>query len=536
MLHRESSAPITSYDTTGRRITVQLCRWCDPRDVHDVTPSGVTRYREAFPIDSIDLLDRVYVVDRHHGEQIGHVDVDSYDATGDGPTVDVILSRSADADRVLALIESGTIDSVSMELAPVEQTERDGVVWRTRSTLHGVAFAFRPAHDAPILATRETPTPTPEVPNMSDQTPTVPDRPAVNPDPAPAVELAELVTPTVLTRSLDELRDELTRTILAQPSSSPTPTLVHRSLGEYAEAVWANPGDQLLRRALADQITANNPGVVPPGWLQTVAGILDFGRPTVSAFGVSGLPDTGMDVNWPYFDGDLSALVGQQATEKTAITSTRVDLLKGTAAIRTYAGGSDISYQLIRRSGPAYLTSYLRIMMLAYAVTTNAAASSAAVAAAVDGDVPFDPATGTLDELLAALYSASIAVESATGVPASFVLCASDTFAAVGTLAAQAPMSDARGTGDQASQLAPNVSGLRIVHDRSLPAGSVIVSNGEAAEWHEDGPFTVSAEDVEKLGQNVAVWGMGAFAGLLPAGIVSIPATAPAAAARTAKS
>ena len=36
--------------------------------------------------------------------------------------------------------------------------------------------------------------------------------------------------------------------------------------------------------------------------------------------------------------------------------------------------------------------------------------------------------------------------------------------------------------------------------------------------------MTVSAEDVELLGQNVAVWGMGVFTPYLPAGIIKIPA------------
>jgi hypothetical protein len=53
------------------------------------------------------------------------------------------------------------------------------------------------------------------------------------------------------------------------------------------------------------------------------------------------------------------------------------------------------------------------------------------------------------------------------------------------------------------------------------------VSNSEAASWYEDGPFSVAAEDVEKLGQNVAVWGLGAFGIHLPMGIVELAAGLP---------
>jgi hypothetical protein len=46
------------------------------------------------------------------------------------------------------------------------------------------------------------------------------------------------------------------------------------------------------------------------------------------------------------------------------------------------------------------------------------------------------------------------------------------------------------------------------------------VTNGEAAHFHEDGPFPISAEDVARLGQNIAVWGMGATVIAAPKGIV----------------
>ena len=60
-----------------------------------------------------------------------------------------------------------------------------------------------------------------------------------------------------------------------------------------------------------------------------------------------------------------------------------------------------------------------------------------------------------------------------------------------------------------ASTLAINVSGLPIVRAPFLTGNTHLVLNGEAAGWHEDGPFPVSAEDVAKLGQNVGDLGVG---------------------------
>jgi phage head maturation protease len=517
-------APILAADAAARRVTVRLCRWNDVRRVRD--GHGV-EYREAYPPGSLELADDVGVLERHdtdtreRAELIGRADPDTwrpYDP--DGPTVDLVLSDTPEAQRVLRHIDAGTLRAVSMEVEPLEHRDRDGIVERVAGKVHNVAFAFRPAHDAPILALREQP----------QQETTMTTTPA--PVPAPVAEPAQ-VTVELLERSIGELRDDLERTMLAAvPADTPDPAsalLEYRSLGEYAEAVWADPANPILRRALADQTTdaGANAGVVPPGWLTTISGIIDRGAPTITAFGRAGLPAEGMDVNWPYFDGDLSALVGEQATEKTAITSVVVDLKKGTEPIATYAGGSDVSYQLIRRSGPSYMAAYLRIMAIAYSQVTNTAMSASVSTSATASAGIWNPSSGTLEALGEALFTASTEVQAATGLPAEFALASTDVFIAAGGLAvATATPYGVESVPGHASarNLMVTVAGLPVYHDPSYGAGTLIVSNSEAATWYAEGPFTVTAEDVEKLGQNVAVWGMGATAKPLPAGIRKVNA------------
>ena len=84
-----------------------------------------------------------------------------------------------------------------------------------------------------------------------------------------------------------------------------------------------------IARAWVDQLPAENPGVIPPGWVSDVFGIVDHGRPVITAIGTRALPESGMDVNWPYFDGDLLALVGEQVTPKTEIVSVKVSAEAG---------------------------------------------------------------------------------------------------------------------------------------------------------------------------------------------------------------
>jgi hypothetical protein len=51
---------------------------------------------------------------------------------------------------------------------------------------------------------------------------------------------------------------------------------------------------------------------------------------------------------------------------------------------------------------------------------------------------------------------------------------------------------------------------------------NAIVSNGAAANWIEDGPRLATAENVGKLGRDVAIYGYAASGVYLPAGVVRV--------------
>lgn len=293
----------------------------------------------------------------------------------------------------------------------------------------------------------------------------------------------------------------------------------YRSLGELVQAA-AQPNATLeLRsfasRALADQITGNNAGLMSADIMGEVHGIIAQARPAVEAFGRLALGDAGMTIDFPYYDGTLSALVGAQATQKTEITSVRVDIKAGSEAIATYAGGSDISYQLIRRSSPSYLEAYGRIMLAAYALVTDNAFVDRVVALATGvEDIAGTWASRTEAQIRTALVSASVKVQAATGSPLGFVLAATDVYTKI-----------------TSTLLDLNVLELattpRLILEPNLATGVAIGSNGTAAAWHEEGPIQASDEDVAKLGQDRAYWGMGATGVFLPAGVVVISDTVP---------
>jgi hypothetical protein len=353
-------------------------------------------------------------------------------------------------------------------------------------------------------------------------TPTMPPTLAP-PDPAPAADPAG-----PFTFSPAELAAELAPFLGVQTAAHPLARFA--SLGEFMLAAREGhlSDDERLAFALADQVTTDNPGVVPPAWLSTIVGILDRARVVINAFGgPSSAGDSGMTLNWPYYDGGYDGLVGEQVTEKTEVTTRKVSIKNASADLATYAGASDISYQLLRRSSPSYREAYSRILSIAYAVTTDAAFSAAVAAAATpDGSWPL---TGDLAALLPVLFDASSTVDDAVGVPADVVLAAPDVFAAIGVLTGLVPAQygtqNVSGTSDAAT-LRVNVSGLAVTKAKSLPAGTLLVGSSQAASWAEDGPFAVEGDDVAKLGVDVGIWGMGTSRITVPGGIVSVDTAA----------
>jgi len=499
-LHRES-ADIMAGD--GRTVTVQLAEWGEPRTVSD---DGRTTYREAF--DSMEPAGKIRVKSSHGGDLIGHAVADSY-SPDPQPTIDLHLAETAAGNDTLALIRSGAIDAVSVEFQPSPSDfEADGVLHRVAAKINGIAMAFKPAHSAPILSVRELPENQPE----REQT------------------MSETTIDAVTAADLASFGDDLKREIIADVDRTSEPVGHEldkfRSLGDLNHAVLHGDASPDLHRVLADNIIANSPGVDRPAWVEGIKQTVDFGRPTISAFGTQSVPvGAGTSVTWAVNANDESTLVGPQAAEKNPVTSAVWNVTDVTKALASYSGAADISLQILRRSSPAYLNAFYSAMYRGYAITTDTACAAAVVTAATESTATWNPASGTAAELREVLFQVSTEVENATNMPATFVLVASDVWQKIGGLAdlLPAPYGTQNVSGEAtASTLTVNVSGLPVIHDRFLASGTMIVSNPSTGDWHEDGPINMEANDVEKAGLNAGVFGMGLFAPYVPTGIVSV--------------
>lgn len=377
--------------------------------------------------------------------------------------------------------------------------------------------AFTEAKGLALAASRQKGTPRMTTTTPADATTT-----------PPTAEFAELPT-------IEELATRVAEINASALDKGQHPLRKYKSrahwFSEFRTADKETKERMAVEFALVDQVTTDNPGLMAPGWRQEIKANLDRRRPMIEAEGGSiPLPEAGMDSNWPYFDGDLDALITRQLAEKTELNSVKVSIKKATAPIKTAGMASDISYQLILRGTPSYLAAYQGIGEAAWARYTEAVHEAAVLAAATDiGDLPADLSTAAgAKAFRALLFQGSAAVEDATGSPATIAGVSPNVWLALGGNDALPAENSADGRGTStASSLTIVIDNLVIRRMPFFPDSQLVMTNGDAVRFAEQGPMVATDEAVAKLGRDVAVWGMYEDAEVyFPAGVVKFNAAA----------
>lgn len=335
--------------TESRRIDLRLMRWGDVAQTADSGPEAFARGAFA----GVDPERVTLEAQRHGGPLVGVGE--SLRETDHEAVMTFRVASTPAGDELLTLARERVLTSASVVFRPIKsRTRPDGVIERQGVDLLRVALLERGAYpSANVMAVREEAAPM-EVPEVNETV-----------DLEPVVNRLEGI----------ESRMAQIETLATVPAGAARPEVYgFGTLAEYADAVYRGEvGSDLLARSVADQITTNNAGVVPPAWLSDVKRIVDLGRRAITAFGgPRPLPSTGMEIDWPYLSSS-NTVIGSQSTQKTEITSARVDIGKDSANVVTYAGGSDISYQLLQRSSPSYRDAYDRIMLAEWGKITDAA-------------------------------------------------------------------------------------------------------------------------------------------------------------------
>jgi hypothetical protein len=467
-------------------------------------------------------------LDRHGGNVIGGINFDE-DDTGlhySGRLLDTIAAR-----EYAATVEVN--NGVSLEwITRGVKSQRKGamIIHQSVPRIAALAGEYVPAYIGASVALRSGGN------GMEQEIET----PAVEPEPRNALT-REQISSLATDAATEVMRQYAERGSLTTTSSDPLAG--YGSLGELVYAASRERSDRdnvgrpsglrahaavaIARRALDDTVfTAGANAALANGNLvtQDLQRLVNAGRPAITAFGgPRSIGDiAGLTLNWPYFDGTLGDFVAAQSAEKAAITSASVDIKLGTEALLTYAGGTDISYQVIRRGSPSILDMYARIWLAAWAAVTDAAFVTELESGSVTVDLAEAITAVDLTELTAHIITASLAVQAATGRPAEFVLASTTAFTKAANLIAPSSTQIVAASSLNLRGLAVGIGNVPIIHVAGITAGKMIASNELAAAWYEDGPFLASDDDVEKLGRNVAYWSLGAGARFIPAGIVEI--------------
>jgi HK97 family phage prohead protease len=441
-----------------------------------------------------------------HGEPIGVIT--AAENKPDGLYIDFQIANTVQGRDAATLIRTGSAKGLSVGFTPSESVWNKArtIVRHARAALAEVSVTHMPAYaTAGVSAIREEE-------SMSVET---------------VEETAPAVTADIQAReAIAEVREQLAaveaRSFTAEPRH---PLDQYRSFGEYVKAVYV--GDE--ERTLDVSTLADAPGLVPPVWWRDIRGVLDRGRPCINAVGGAvSAAGAGLTINWPYFDGDLSAIVAVQSNEGDEVNSVDIDIKKGTATLATYAAGNRLTMQVIERTDPSYVTAHMRIMMGAYGTETDYAFQTGLWAndtAGIDYDFSADTTGAAFVE---AVWAAAVDVENATGQPAEVVYVNSAVYKKIAAWSYFQSQNynnfNASGTFDGRT-IRASIMGLPLVLARNFATNETqdaIVTNSSAVRWAEDGPRTISSDVAGNVARDTAIYGYGVITPFTPAGIVGI--------------
>jgi phage head maturation protease len=323
-----------------------------------------------------------------------------------------------------------------------------------------------------------------------------------------------------------------TRTGRALAITRPRAQSRYASIGQWALAVAQGAEGTMdsddRRRvgfALTDVTTGDLAGILPPTWVTDFAENLLAARPLITAFNTRPLPESGMQINWPK-KTITGPLTGQQAAQKTGVTSGKVAITTENSAVMTYGGGNDVSIQAILRSDPSYLT----ILFEEYGYDLALNEDTDVVDAVLTAITEEQPLTRTAADINESLAAAARTVHGARrgAIPDRFVMGldvwqylagAADAdgrplfpgmsgYNPVGTISLSTPTGEARGI---AFSVDPNMP-----DDKAILGWSQAVTN-----WL--GPVgTMSADVPSKLGRDVAIYQFMATAVRRPDALVEL--------------
>ena len=301
------------------------------------------------------------------------------------------------------------------------------------------------------------------------------------------------------------------------PTESPKPTIGKGDwLQMFARLALGELIPEAQMRAIADVITADNPGIVPPTFLTELIGVIDPSRPFLSSTRKLPTPASGMKLTVPVIT--QRPLAGKQTTEKSEVASRKTIIDSTDFDAVTIAGAGDLSLQIIKRSSPQFLDLWVELLGEAYSIE----AEDEAIIALADAIGGFGGA-GSLDPENLSLGDAFVASFDATRKPPDTIWLSTQAVGefidAKATTTNQPLYPGLRASATAAGGIEGVISGLRPVHVPTLDAHGAyaIVGPSSGFAWAEDGVYNLQVDVPIKAGRDVALVSIMWFAPWYPA-------------------
>lgn len=434
------------------------------------------------------------------------------------------VSDTSLGNDVLTLMRDGALNKFSVGFVPVEQTRDGQTITRTKVSLKEVSVVPFPAYaGANITEVREEaeepladiPTPTIEGESMSEN-----------------IELD--------VRTVQDEVAELRRVVEAgiTPSAPVAPGFtMFRSVGEYAKGLVTGDDNAVeLFRTYAPGTSADTYNL--PGWVGFINNLIDLNRPAWNVWSKGVLPAAGLTVDYAKVTTN-GATVAAQSSENAAIAQGNIVIDNVSADVKTYAGSTQLSRQLVERSSVPFLDTAFQAMAIAYANATNAAAVSAIAALDMTGKI-MDADGGTAKSILEGITDGAKYIKVNSGLNPEFILADPVAYKYLVSVADTQGRPLVRLDGGVANgesigfagpaQLAGTIFGLPIIVDTTLSSGQAFLANSQALKVYESAGAPVRLVDdisgQSTLTNSYAVYGYAAITVPFEGAIVKLDVTA----------
>ena len=474
-------------------------------------------YMERFAPGAISSVENVKLF---YGHETPIGVVTSGRETDAGYEITAKVSDTSLGNDVLTLMRDGALNKFSVGFQPIEQTREGNLVTRTSVLLREVSVVAFPAFDGATIT------------EVREESPTELETPTNESEP-------DLETPN-LELDVRQIQDELTevRRIVesnATPASTPAPAFMQfRSQGEFAQALAKGDAAATeLIRTYAPGTSADTYNL--PGWVGFVNNLINLNRPTWNAFSKGILPASGLTVDYAEVTTN-GATVADQGGENVAIAQGNIVIGHKSAEVKTLAGSTSLSRQVVERSTVPFLDVAFQAMSISYANATNAAVVSALAGLTWTGKV-MDMDGGTAKSVLEGITDGAKYIKQNSGLNAEFILAGPALYKYLVTLADQSgrPIVSVNGDGQNSLGTAPaplqaSIWGLPVIVDPTLGDTVGYMANSQALKLYESAGAPVSLVDTmsgqSTLTDNFAVYGYNAITVPFEGAIVKLDFTA----------